>query len=71
MQASDTLDQAMDLATDLPPWERQASKARALRIMREANKIIEDFPTWEYIVFFLLFMTEFFLAVYVSLNLLK
>ncbi len=71
MHATDTVNQQLELAVDLPPWEKQASKARALKIMEEANKIIEDFPTWEYVVFFLLFMTEFFLAVYVSLNLLK
>ncbi|HDM77316.1 MAG TPA: hypothetical protein ENG51_12765 [Deltaproteobacteria bacterium] len=71
MHASDTVDEQLELAADLPPWEKLASKARALKVMEEANKIIEDFPTWEYWVFFLLFMTEFFLAVYVSINLLK
>ncbi len=71
MHAGDTVDQQMELLADLPPWEKQASKQRALKIMAEANKIIEDFPTWEYFVLFALFMTEFFLAVYVSLNFLK
>jgi len=57
-----------NLVTDLPPWESIGSKMNAIATLHEANKIIQDFGFMEYVFLFLLFMTEFFLAVYVSLN---
>jgi hypothetical protein len=36
--------------------------------MEEANRIIEDFPTGKYVLYFVLFSLEFALAVWLSLS---